>query len=137
MIVGKNNSLVDTVAKATGAEVVRINRTPLSNDEFYGFIDNNNVKQDGVFTKVFRERADKKRFIVIEGEQDACTIEPMNTILDDNKKMDNLGEMIPMCPNTRIIFELSSCDKLSPAFVSRVGVVMMENEEHIDYKQKL
>jgi len=56
----------------------------------------------------------------------------MNTVLDDNKKLCFLGEIIPMCHNTRIIFEMTNTNNMTPAFISRCGVLKIESEESIE-----
>ena len=125
MVLGKdaqlNSAVVNAVAKVMDIQVVRMKNN--SNDEFYGTAD-----KKGIFTEAFRERSDNPRWIVIEGDQNPETIECLNTVLDDNKVLVHLNkERIPLCPNTRIVFEQCSSEGNSPAFVSRCGVVLVEN----------
>lgn len=86
-----------------------------------------NVWTDGVFPPIFKVRSDKRRWIVFEGEINAIWVENLNQILDDNKTLLLAnGERIPLCPNTVLMFETPNATHASPAFVSRVGTVLVE-----------
>jgi dynein heavy chain len=64
---------------------------------------------------------------VITGKLNPITIENLNSVLDDNKRLILAnGENIPMCPNTRIVFVDNDADNKSPATISRLGIIYME-----------
>jgi hypothetical protein len=62
----------------------------------------------------------------LDGPIDHDWAENLNSILDDNKKM-NLpnGDAVRVNPLTNIIFECESIKNLTPATISRCGLVHM------------
>lgn len=55
-------------------------------------------------------------------------IESFNTLLDDNKVLClESHERIPLPENTKICWVAANCDDFSPAFVSRCGIVNLNN----------
>jgi hypothetical protein len=84
---------------------------------------------DGEFTRTLREvNSDtaNEHWIVISGPTEPVRVEMLNTCLDDNKCLclPN-NERISLGATTRIIFLTLNCEQSSPAFVSRVGVVLI------------
>ena len=51
-------------------------------------------------------------------------LEMLNTVNDDNKVFVTTdGERIPLRPDARVVIYMQTMEKLSPAVVSRMGVV--------------
>ena len=92
----------------------------------------------GVLTKcareVEKESTDVKCWIICDGDVDPEWIEALNSVLDDNRllTMQN-GERINFGNNVNFIFETDSLKFASPATVSRMGIIYM-NQEDLDIK---
>ena len=92
----------------------------------------------GVLTKcareVEKESTDVKCWIICDGDVDPEWIEALNSVLDDNRllTMQN-GERINFGTNVNFIFETDSLKFASPATVSRMGIIYM-NQEDLDIK---
>ena len=90
----------------------------------------------GVLTKcareVEKEPMDVKCWIICDGDVDPEWIEALNSVLDDNRllTMQN-GERINFGNNVNFIFETDSLKFASPATVSRMGIIYM-NQEDLD-----
>eukprot|EP00927_Polykrikos_kofoidii_P066666 TRINITY_DN62220_c0_g1_i1.p1 TRINITY_DN62220_c0_g1~~TRINITY_DN62220_c0_g1_i1.p1 ORF type:complete len:506 (-),score=124.78 TRINITY_DN62220_c0_g1_i1:295-1812(-) len=80
----------------------------------------------GAFTQAFKAAMTKDSpvNIVLKMPMDSKSMEPLNTLLDDNKVFcPPSGGRLNMSPNMRIIFFMADCSKWSPASVSRCGMV--------------
>lgn len=92
----------------------------------------------GVLTKcareVEKEPNDVKCWIICDGDVDPEWIEALNSVLDDNRllTMQN-GERINFGSNVNFIFETDSLKFASPATISRMGIIYM-NQEDLDIK---
>jgi len=57
-------------------------------------------------------------------------MEPLNTVMDDNKVLilllESSNERLCLNDNMRLVFEFENCDCLSPASVSRLGILYLE-----------
>ena len=88
---------------------------------------------DGVLTasarKVVREPPDVKSWIICDGDIDPEWVESLNLVLDDNRLlMMPSGERIQFSPNVNFIFETHDLKFASPATVSRMGMIFLDQE---------
>lgn len=82
--------------------------------------------RDGSFTAALRMLSKQKdgpaTWLVVDGPMDHFTMEPLNSLLDDNKKLTlENHEIIPLRPNINIVFIVNGAASMSPANVSRLG----------------
>eukprot|EP01013_Petalomonas_cantuscygni_P031315 TRINITY_DN574_c0_g2_i2.p1 TRINITY_DN574_c0_g2~~TRINITY_DN574_c0_g2_i2.p1 ORF type:complete len:4342 (+),score=1501.02 TRINITY_DN574_c0_g2_i2:256-13281(+) len=100
-----------------------------------GFMDNDTREwNDGVLTaasrKVVIEPADARSWILCDGDIDPEWIESLNSVLDDNRllTMPN-GERIQFGDNINFMFETHSLQYASPATVSRMNIIFLEEAD--------
>ena len=98
----------------------------------YGALDGTTMQwTDGVFTSLLRKilanqkgEAEKRHFIVFDGDVDPEWAENLNSVLDDNKLLTlPSGERLSIPDNLRILLEVDSLEQATPATVSRCGMV--------------
>lgn len=80
----------------------------------------------GAFTAVFKAAMKKTSSvnICVKTPLDAATFEPLNSVLDDNKKLClSNGEVLQMTSHMRVILFEKDCSRYAPAAVSRLGFV--------------
>lgn len=92
--------------------------------------------KDGVLTscsrKVAAEHKDTLCWIVCDGDIDPKWVESLNSVLDDNKLLTlPNGERIQFGANVNFLFETHMLKYASPATVSRVAVIYL-NEQDFD-----
>ncbi|CAH8846367.1 unnamed protein product [Trichobilharzia szidati] len=88
---------------------------------------------DGVLTHsarcVVKESTDQKCWIISDGDIDPEWIESLNSVLDDNHLLTlPSGERIQFGSNVNFIFETHELIHASPATISRMGVVYVDDE---------
>ena len=88
---------------------------------------------DGVLTssarKVVREPPEVKSWIICDGDIDPEWVESLNSVLDDNRLLTMpSGERIQFGPNVNFIFETHDLKFASPATVSRMGMIFLDEE---------
>ena len=94
--------------------------------------------QDGVLTasarQVMKEPQEVQSWIICDGDIDPEWVESLNSVLDDNRllTMPN-GERIQFGTNVNFIFESHDLQFASPATISRMGMVLL-SEEDVDAK---
>ena len=123
-----------TAMAALGASCAVVHPNSLTLTQLYGAHDANGMWQDGVFSDLFRRifshsapTVGKRQWLVLDGPLDPRWIEPVNTILDDNKKLClNNGDTMKLSPNTTIVLEAADVGAASPGAISRVGVVYVD-----------
>jgi hypothetical protein len=93
------------------------------------------VWEEGVFTKQFREfcgeDSSKRRWIHLDGPIDNNWVEDFNSILDDNCKMNlPIGETLKMKNEMCLLLETDNLTNVTPATISRCGLVYLDRKEH-------
>ncbi|KAI9144619.1 dynein heavy chain and region D6 of dynein motor-domain-containing protein [Paraphysoderma sedebokerense] len=86
--------------------------------------------KDGVLTLTTRnatkEPLDVETWIVMDGDMDPEWVEALNSVLDDNRVLTMAsGERIQLGSNVKFIFETHELRYVSPATVSRLGVIYL------------
>jgi len=120
------NGLISALVEQSNADYIAVELVDAA--QAYGEYENGCWK-DGVLTSAYRQLLNSSApmaVLEVKGVINAVTVENLNCVLDDNKKLrlDN-GDVLVLGENMRILFELENCDEQSPAFVSRNGVVYL------------
>ncbi|CAP31232.1 Protein CBR-DHC-1 [Caenorhabditis briggsae] len=114
-----------------------IDAKAMSKDALYGVMDPNTREwTDGLFTSIIRKiidnvrgEADRRQWIIFDGDVDPEWVENLNSVLDDNKLLTlPNGERLSIPPNVRIIFEVADLKYATLATVSRCGMVWFSEE---------
>jgi len=119
MVLGNDEKHIESVVSCLGGSTTLL-QAQEDKDDFY----NNKMAPE------MKAAAGKEcHWIIIKG--DASTewrslLEPMNSVLDDNKVLClESNEHIPLPPSCRIVVLAATADKMGPAIVSRLGVINM------------
>jgi hypothetical protein len=118
-----------------GVRMRRMNPKGMTIDELFGTYDKESHEwHEGLFTQQFREyasmRDDRKKWILLDGPIDFMWVENLNSILDDNKKMSlPNGESIKMSEGMCILLETNNMRNVTPATVSRCGLIFLHRKE--------
>lgn len=114
---------------------MRINPKALQLNELFGEVNRETyVWTEGTFTEAFRryslDRSATKKWIKLDGPIDHYWVENLNSILDENKKM-NLpnGETINLSDGMCLMLETDNLSNVTPATISRCGLVFLSREE--------
>ncbi|XP_059389924.1 dynein cytoplasmic 2 heavy chain 1 isoform X4 [Carassius carassius] len=89
---------------------------------------------DGVLTssarQVVREPQEVSSWIICDGDIDPEWIESLNSVLDDNRLLTMpSGERIQFGPNVNFLFETHDLSCASPATISRMGMILLSDED--------
>eukprot|EP01083_Nonionella_stella_P096780 272139_1 len=133
------NTLLAAMEKCDGikSEQYEIDPKAIQKEQLYGVLDATTLEwTDGVFTSTLRTiidnvrgEANKRHWIVFDGDVDPEWAENLNSVLDDNKMLTlPNGERLALTPNIRIIFETPTLYYATPATVSRCGMVWFSEE---------
>lgn len=97
---------------------------------------NNDTREfsEGVLTasarEVVKEANEVLNWIICDGDIDPEWIESLNSVLDDNHLLTlPTGERISFGKNVNFIFETSDLSYASPATISRMGMIFLNNED--------
>ena len=97
---------------------------------------NNDTREftEGVLTfsarQVVKETQEVLSWIICDGDIDPEWIESLNSVLDDNHLLTlPTGERISFGNNVNFIFETDNLKYASPATVSRMGMIFLNNED--------
>lgn len=118
-----------------GVSARRLNPKGMTIDELFGTYDKESHEwHEGLFTQHYRDfsatRSDKKKWILLDGPIDFMWVENLNSILDDNKKMSlPNGESIKMSDGMCILLETDNLRNVTPATVSRCGLIHLHRKE--------
>ena len=118
-------------------ELYIIDPKAIDKEALYGVLDGTTLEwTDGIFTSLLRTiianqrgEADRRHWIVFDGDVDPEWAENLNSVLDDNKLLTlPSGERLNIPDNVRIILEVDSLEQATPATVSRCGMVWFSAE---------
>ena len=121
----------------TKGDMYVIDPKAINKEKLYGTLDGTTLEwTDGVFTSLLRRiidnqkgEADRRHWIVFDGDVDPEWVENLNSVLDDNKLLTlPSGERLSIPNNMRIILEVDSLAHATPASVSRCGMVWFSEE---------
>ena len=118
-----------------GVALRRLNPKGMTIDEMFGVFDKESHEwYEGAFTVFYREfassRDDKKKWVLLDGPIDYMWVENLNSILDDNKRMSlPNGESIKMSEGMSILLETNHLKNVTPATVSRCGLIHLHRRE--------
>jgi dynein heavy chain 1 len=140
--VGKSsavNVMVKVLEELDGkkGEIYIIDPKAMDKEALYGSLDGTTMEwTDGVFTHLLRKilanergEADKRHFILFDGDVDPEWAENLNSVLDDNKLLTlPSGERLDIPDNMRILLEVDSLEQATLATVSRCGMVWFSEE---------
>ncbi len=133
------NTLLSSLTLVDGikGEKYIIDPKAISKEELYGKLDNTTMEwTDGIFTHILRKiienqrgEANKRHWLVFDGDVDPEWAENLNSVLDDNKilTLPN-GERLSIPPNVKILFEVESLKYATLATVSRCGMVWFSDD---------
>jgi dynein heavy chain 2 len=79
---------------------------------------------------VIKESENVLNWIICDGDVDPEWIEALNSVLDDNRLLTlPTGERISFGSNVNFIFETDNLQFASPATISRMGMIFMNDED--------
>ena len=112
-----------------------MNPKAISRKQLLGHMDVNTREfKDGVLTaaarKAIKEQSHIQNWIICDGDVDPKWIEALNSVLDDNHLLTlPTGERISFGDNVNFIFETHDLRFASPATVSRMGMIYLNNDD--------
>jgi hypothetical protein len=127
-------SAVKAKLTAKGVQMRRMNPKGMAMDELFGSFDPESHEWlEGLFTQQYREYADqrdnKQKWILLDGPLDFTWVE------NDSKRMTlPNGESVKMSDGMCILLETDHLRNVTPATVSRCGLVFLHRRETCDSK---
>jgi dynein heavy chain 2 len=122
-------------AMGVTVKVYIMNPKAISRSQLLGYMDPNTREfHNGVLTaaarKVIKEPPQVLNWIICDGDVDPKWIEALNSVLDDNHLLTlPTGERIAFGNNVNFIFETHDLKWASPATVSRMGMIYLNNDD--------
>lgn len=94
--------------------------------------------RDGLVSKFLREasldRSEIRKWLIFDGPVDSTWAENLNSVLDDNSKLNVANNQIIHLKNEiNLIFEVEDLRTASPSTVSRCGIVYI-NEDKLNWR---
>ena len=117
-----------------GVNNFTLNPKSINMRELMGFFDETSREwTDGVLTHGIRraslDDSGKRNLVTFDGPIEPDWVENMNSVLDDNKRLNLItGETIYLTPKTNIILETSALYDCSPATISRCAIIYVRRE---------
>ena len=112
-----------------------VNPKSVSVTELFGSIDPITKNwTDGVLSHCLRSMSENKtpelaQWCILDGPQDSLWIENLNTTLDDSRVLClSNGERLKMLNTMRLLFETETMSAVSPATISRLGIVYFKGD---------
>jgi dynein heavy chain, axonemal len=118
-----------------GVDQHRINPKSVDNIQLFGEINKETyVWNEGLLSSIFRQyskdHTSKKKWIVLDGPIDYIWVENLNSVLDDNQKLNLVsGETLKMSEGMCMLLETDNLRNVTPATISRCGLVFMNKQE--------
>lgn len=118
-----------------GVDFQRVNPKSVSIMQLFGSVDkDSHLWVEGLFTSIFRkfalDQSLKKKWIHLDGPIDYAWVENLNSVLDDNMKLNlNNGETIKMSGGMCLLLEADNLINITPATISRCGLVYLNKQE--------
>lgn len=126
----KNNGLVKRFIEIKKAQVETVE---LGDDAWIWPADNFDIsgfEVDGSAVAAYRklQKSENEMALLLFADcrkGSPAVMEPLNTVMDDNKVLilESSQERLYLNDNMRLVFEFESCECLSPASVSRMGII--------------
>ncbi|KAF8787223.1 Dynein beta chain like protein [Argiope bruennichi] len=124
-----------TVHQQRGEKPLALDLNPkaVTNDELFGTINPATREwKDGLLSSLIRDlvnaNTDGPRWLILDGDIDPMWIESLNSVMDDNRVLTLASrERISLTSTMRLIFEVSTLERATPATVSRGGVLYLDS----------
>ena len=128
---GKSTILNDTAKQRGIKNVSVINPKSLPKDNFFGHFSKNGWS-NGLLSNTLNNtivNCQEESWLVFDGSLDHSWIENLNSVLDIKKLIYfDSGEIIYLPPKSKIIFECTHLDNITPASISRCSIFSIPKE---------
>ncbi|GIY35616.1 dynein beta chain, ciliary [Caerostris darwini] len=126
-----------TVHRQRGERPLALDLNPkaVTNDELFGTINPATREwKDGLLSSLIRDlvnaTTEGPRWLILDGDIDPMWIESLNSVMDDNRVLTLASrERISLTASMRLIFEVSTLERATPATVSRGGVLYLDSAD--------
>ncbi|XP_050420010.1 cytoplasmic dynein 2 heavy chain 1 [Adelges cooleyi] len=127
--------LSHAISKNNNVKIHKINPKAQTRSQLLGKVDLDTRQWiDGIISKTaqqaYSESSDIMSWIIFDGDVDPEWIESLNSVLDDNRLLTlPSGWRIQFGSNVHFLFETHSLGYASPATVSRMGIILLSDED--------